>query len=135
MQKQAFGRRTAPPQTGPAAPRPATPANEDKPAERPVERPVERPPEKPPEKAVAASDAFQSPSDAVEDELEHWKALHKAKKRSFREPWRTCAIVTTGFFALSSWLLPDSVSDVAQLVTVALTVASIWAGWRRPAVG
>ena len=71
--------------------------------------------------------------DPVDHEVEHWNALRKAKKRSFREPWRSFAIGTTTIFGFSMWLLPDSVADVVQLLTFALTVASIWAGWRKPA--
>jgi hypothetical protein len=66
----------------------------------------------------------------VDQELAEWNALRKAKKRSFREPWRSLAIASTVGFGLSSWLLPDSVADIAQFVTVGLCGASIFAGWR-----
>jgi deferrochelatase/peroxidase EfeB len=69
--------------------------------------------------------------DDVDAELEQWKALRKARRRSFREPWRTAAIVSTVGLGLSSWLLPDSVSTVAELITGGLSVGSLVAGLRR----
>ena len=69
----------------------------------------------------------------VDRELEEWKAAHKRHKRSFREPWRTLSIVCTLGFGLSSWLLPDSVADIAQLVTGGLGAASLFAGLRGKA--
>ena len=73
----------------------------------------------------------ETPGD-VDQELEEWKASRKIQKRSFREPWRTLAIASTIGFGASSWLLPDSVADVAQLVTAALCAASFFAGFRMP---
>jgi len=67
----------------------------------------------------------------VDRELEEWKAARRAHKRSFREPWRTLAIASTVGFGLSSWLLPDSVADIAQYLTLALCAASFFAGFRR----
>ncbi|HTP78391.1 MAG TPA: hypothetical protein VMJ73_15615 [Rhizomicrobium sp.] len=72
----------------------------------------------------------------VDRELEEWKAARKRYKRSFREPWRTLSIVCGLGFAVSTWLLPDSVADVAELVTGGLSAASLFAGIRtehRPA--
>jgi hypothetical protein len=69
----------------------------------------------------------------VDRELGEWKAARKRHKRSFREPWRTLSIVCTLGFGLSSWLLPDSVADVAQLVTGGLGAASLFAGLRGKA--
>jgi hypothetical protein len=68
----------------------------------------------------------------VDRELEEWKAARKLYRRSFREPWRTLAIATSIGFGLSFWLLPDSVADVVQYVTAGLTLASVFAGMRRP---
>jgi hypothetical protein len=68
----------------------------------------------------------------VDRELEEWKAARKLRRRSFREPWRTLAIATSIGFGLSFWLLPDSVADVVQYVTAALSLASVFAGLRRP---
>jgi hypothetical protein len=73
-----------------------------------------------------------APRDDVDAELEQWKAVRKARKRSFREPWRTAAIVSTIGFGLSSWLLPDSVSTTTDLITGGLAVGSIIAGLRKP---
>jgi hypothetical protein len=74
----------------------------------------------------------------VDRELEEWKAARKRYKRSFREPWRTLSIVAAVGFGLSSWLLPDSVADVAQLVTGGMAAASLFAGirgnWQAPIV-
>jgi len=68
----------------------------------------------------------------VDRELEEWKAARKLHRRSFREPWRTLAIATSIGFGLSFWLLPDSVADVVQYLTAGLTLASVFAGMRRP---
>ena len=68
----------------------------------------------------------------VDRELEEWKAVRKLRRRSFREPWRTLAIVTSIVFGASFWLLPDSVADVVQYLTAGLTLASVFAGMRRP---
>lgn len=68
----------------------------------------------------------------VDGELEEWKAARKLRRRSFREPWRTLAITTSIVFGASFWLLPDSVADVVQYLTAGLTLASVFAGMRRP---
>ena len=70
--------------------------------------------------------------DDVDAELAQWNAVRKARRRSFREPWRTAAIVSTVGFGLSSWLLPDSVSTTTDLITGALAVGSVVAGLRKP---
>jgi hypothetical protein len=70
--------------------------------------------------------------DDVDAEVEQWNAVRKARKRSFREPWRTAAIVSTIGFGLSSWLLPDDVSMIVDLITGGLAVGSVIAGVRTP---
>jgi hypothetical protein len=70
--------------------------------------------------------------DDVDAEVEQWNALRKARKRSFREPWRTLSIVAAIGFGLSSWLLPDSVSNITDLITGGLGVAALVAGFRAP---
>jgi hypothetical protein len=84
------------------------------------------------------SDAVRAPAPpslTVEQELEQWNAARKVRKRSFREPWRTVSIVAgLGFFA-TSWMLPDTVSDVAQIALGVLTVGSLLAGWRARKTG
>ena len=55
--------------------------------------------------------------DGIDLEIAEWKAARKLKKRSFREPWRSVAIAATLMFGTASWLLPDSVADIVQLVT------------------
>jgi hypothetical protein len=86
----------------------------------------------PPTPAVDATPPSPETIIDVDRELEEWKAARKIGKRSFREPWRTLAIAATVGFGLSSWLLPDSVADVAQYLTLALCAASFFAGFRKP---
>jgi hypothetical protein len=68
--------------------------------------------------------------DDVDTEIAEWNALRKAKRRSFREPWRTTSIVAGLGFGLSSWLLPDSVSNIMELVTGGLALAAFVVGFR-----
>jgi hypothetical protein len=42
------------------------------------------------------------------------------------------AIATSIGFGVSFWLLPDSVADIVQYLTAGLTLASVFAGMRRP---
>jgi hypothetical protein len=67
----------------------------------------------------------------VDRDVAEWKAARKVRKRSFREPWRSVCIAATLGFGVSSWLLPDSVADIAQLVTMCLAAASFFAGFRK----
>jgi hypothetical protein len=116
MQRQeTFGRRTAPQpktQIGPLA------------ATVPAPTGAVRPP--PALSDMPTADSYVD----VDRELEEWKAARKLRKRSFREPWRSVSIAAGLGFALSSWLLPDSVAEIAELVTTALCVASFYAGYR-----
>jgi hypothetical protein len=66
----------------------------------------------------------------VEQELEQWKESRKIKKRSFKEPWRSVSIVAGIAFVATSWMIPDEVSDVAQVALGVLTLGSFIAGWR-----
>jgi hypothetical protein len=68
----------------------------------------------------------------VEQELEEWQAQRKLRKRSFREPWRSVSFAAGLAFLATSWLLPESVANVAELVLAVLTIGSVYAGWRRP---
>ena len=79
---------------------------------------------------VAAPQPPDAPAVDVDAEVEAWNVARKAKKRSFREPWRTLAIVSSVGFGLSTWLLPDSVAAVAEYVTLALCGGSFYAGLR-----
>jgi hypothetical protein len=84
---------------------------------------------------ITMSAASDESSADVDHELEEWKAARKLQRRSFREPWRTLSIAAAVGFGVSSWLLPDSVADVAQVVTGGLGAASFFAGFRvRPPV-
>ncbi len=69
--------------------------------------------------------------DGIDLEIAEWKAARKLKKRSFREPWRSVAIAATLMFGTASWLLPDSVADIVQLVTLGLTAAAFVAGFSK----
>jgi hypothetical protein len=96
---------------------------------RAMPRPASVPPAETP--LPALSDLVPpDPRDDVDAELEQWKALRKAKRRSFREPWRTTSIVAGVGFGLSTWLLPDSVADIAELVSGGLALAAFLAGFR-----
>lgn len=115
-----FGRRISKPASTVA------PAAGDTHAARPREAPAAPP-------AVAAAERAAIEMDAAADidrELEEWKALRKARKRSFREPWRSMSIASGILFAGAPWILPDSVATVAQLVTFGLTAAAVVAGFR-----
>jgi len=64
-------------------------------------------------------------------EVEDWNALRKARKRSFREPWRSVSIVAGLGFAVGSFVLPDSVAAIGQWLSGGLALVSFFAGYRR----
>ena len=70
--------------------------------------------------------------DDMEREIAAWNTARKQRRRALREPWRSVSIVAGIGFGLSSWLLPDSVANVAELVTLGLSIASFAAAWRKP---
>lgn len=76
--------------------------------------------------AVASADA------ELKREIESWNKERKLRRRALREPWRSVSIVAGIGFGLSSWLLPDAVANIADLVTGGLTVAAFAAALRRP---
>lgn len=83
---------------------------------------------------LAGRPCLPAPSGADEDvarDIAEWQAARKTRKRSFREPWRSVSIAAAIGFGLSSWLLPDSVADIAQLVTLGLALAAFLAGFRK----
>jgi hypothetical protein len=84
----------------------------------------------PPAKLAAPAIDFSADAD-VDREVQEWNAMRKIRKRSFREPWRSVCMAATAMFGLSMWLLPDSVADVAELVTTGLAAASFFAGYRK----
>jgi hypothetical protein len=84
-----------------------------------------------PPRPAALIDIDRTADEAVARDIEQWNALRKAKKRSFREPWRSVAIAASAMFGLSLWLLPDSVATIAEIVTSGLTIMSIAAGMRK----
>jgi len=71
----------------------------------------------------------------VDRDVKEWNKARKVRKRSFREPWRSVCIAATLGFGVSSWLLPDSVDNIAQLVTMGLAAASFFAGFRKRSTG
>ena len=111
--QQTFGRR-APPRETLAQPGPK-PARKEEPRPQP---------------AIGA--ALLTDGDGeVDRDVKEWNAARKVRKRSFREPWRSVCIAATLMFGVSSWLLPDSVAEIAQLVTLGLAAASFFAGFRK----
>jgi hypothetical protein len=80
--------------------------------------------------AAILLDAHAADAD-IDREIDDWKTMRKIKKRSFREPWRSVSIAAGIGFGAGSWLLPDSVSTLVQLVTAGLALASFAAGYRR----
>ncbi len=71
------------------------------------------------------------PDAAIEREVADYRTMRKIRKRSFREPWRSFCIAATLGIGLSSWLLPDSVANIAEWLTTGLAIASFAAGYRR----
>jgi hypothetical protein len=71
------------------------------------------------------------PDADIDRELADYRTMRKIRKRSFREPWRSFCIAATLGIGLSSWLLPDSVANVAEWVTTGLAIASFAAGYRK----
>jgi hypothetical protein len=77
---------------------------------------------------------FTAPPELSADvgkDFEEWKVVRKTQRRTSREPWRSVSIVAGIGFGLSSWILPDTVAQVAQAVTTGLAGASFLAGYRR----
>lgn len=90
-----------------------------------------------PRTAIPPAEFLMAPpdDDEVARDIAEWKSKRKIRKRSFREPWRTLSIVSGIGFGLSFWLLPDSVANIAQLVTLGLTAAAFFAGFRKVPAG
>ncbi len=124
-----FGRRAAPISVSPPAlrlvkPKPAVERHEPAPMSTPV----------PGSEAGAAEMPARGPL-SVEQEVQQWNEARKTRKRSFREPWRSVSIVAGLGFVATSWILPDTVANVAQLALGVLTVGSFYAGWRAKKTG
>jgi hypothetical protein len=58
-------------------------------------------------------------------ELETWK-----QARRFVFPWRQVSLMAGLCFAVASFVLPDSVSDVFVWILYGLSGASFYVGWR-----
>jgi hypothetical protein len=58
-------------------------------------------------------------------ELEAWK-----QTRRFVFPWRQVSLMAGLCFAIASFVLPDSVSDVFVWILYGLSGASFYTGWR-----
>lgn len=68
----------------------------------------------------------------IDREIGEWKSLRKARKRSFREPWRSFAIASGIAFGIGNLVLPSAVANIMDYVTTGLFVASFIAGFRQP---
>jgi hypothetical protein len=81
---------------------------------------------------VAEVGAAAPATDAdIDREIAEWNRQRKARRRSFREPWRSFSIAAALAFGASEWLLPDSVARVADAVSMGLFAASLFAGFRK----
>jgi len=113
MEQKPFGRRVG------FAPRPA----QTRPATGAVVAP-----------AAAAIDtpsirqAASPPSASADDELRDWK---RARRRSYRIPWRQLSLMASLCFGVAAFVLPDTVSNTLNWVLYALMIASFVAGIRR----
>jgi hypothetical protein len=108
-----FGRRSATPLQPLEAgrrvlPRRATPATAEARADQPT--------------PASANAPFALP----DHELESWK---KARRKSYRLPWRQLSWLASLFFGIGAWVLPDTVNDNVQWVLYALMAASFYAGF------
>jgi hypothetical protein len=63
--------------------------------------------------------------DEIDAELKAWK-----QTRRFVFPWRQVSLMAGLCFAVASFVLPDSVSDVFVWILYGLSAASFYAGWR-----
>jgi hypothetical protein len=117
-----FGRRT------PALPEPRAP-EPSPPREAPARAPS--PPFVAPPPPIEPNEIDRTEDEAVERDIENWNAMRKAKKRSFREPWRSFAIAASVMFVGAPFLLPGSVSAIVDILTTGLAIASFAAGWRK----
>jgi hypothetical protein len=122
---RSFGRRAA---TSPAVPE-SLPAVRKVRAAPAAER-FESAPAPPSPAGETVVNASPNQKLTVEQELEQWKEARKIRKRSFREPWRSVSIVAGLGFVATSWMLPESVSLVAQIALGVLSLGSFIAGWR-----
>lgn len=76
----------------------------------------------------SAPGAGQAELPSLDDELREWK---RTRKKNFRIPWRQLSLMAGLCFGIASFVLPDSVSDVAQWLLYALMAASFYAGLRK----
>jgi hypothetical protein len=81
--------------------------------------PAPRPP------ALASRAAPTSDAETPDAELEAWK-----QARRFVFPWRQVSLMAGLCFAVASFVLPDSVSDVFVWILYGLSGASFYVGWR-----
>jgi hypothetical protein len=63
--------------------------------------------------------------ETTDAELEAWK-----QSRRFVFPWRQVSLIVGLCFAIASFVLPDSVSDMFVWILYGLSGASFYAGWR-----
>jgi hypothetical protein len=69
--------------------------------------------------------------DPMERELKDWNRARKARVRLLAEPWRSLSIAASVGFGISSWVLPDSIQDIVQIVLGILMAGGLIAGRRK----
>jgi hypothetical protein len=69
--------------------------------------------------------------DPMERELKDWNRARKARVRLLAEPWRSLSIAASVGFGVSSWVLPDSIQDIVQIVLGILMAGGLVAGRRK----
>ena len=74
--------------------------------------------------------ASTPPAEAADPELEAWK-----QSRRFVVPWRQVSLMAGLCFAIASFVLPDSVSDIFVWILYGLSGASFYASWRGRKIG
>jgi len=86
--------------------------------------------EKPQPALQAAYRPAPAREETVDPELQAWK-----QSRRFVFPWRQVSLMAGLCFAIASFVLPDSVSDVFVWILYGLSGASFYASWRGRKAG
>jgi hypothetical protein len=63
-----------------------------------------------------------------DEELLAWT---KARKQSFRIPWRQVSLMASLCFGIASFVLPDTLNDNIQWLLYALAAASLYGGFAK----
>ncbi len=72
--------------------------------------------------------ASEMASPCPDEELAAWT---KARKQSFKIPWRQVWLMASLCFGIASFVLPESLDDNIQLLLYALAAASFCAGFAK----